>query len=74
MTYNGYKGGLLIAANYTADEVEASRHQPQYRGVNWQPTEQAVTLPAFAQEAHEKKARKSAPSQDAEPEQETAQA
>ena len=77
MTYNGYKGGLLIAANYTADEVEASRHQPQYRGVNWQPTERVVTLPAFAQDAHEqkeKKARKSAPSQDAEPEQETAQA
>lgn len=78
MTYNGYKGGLLIAANYTADEVEASRHQPHYRGVNWQPTEQVVTLPAFAQEAHEqkeKKARKSAPSQEvADPQPETAQA
>jgi len=77
MTYNGYKGGLLIAANYTAEEVEAAQHQPPYRGAIWQPVEQPVTLPDFAQEAHEqkeKKARKIAPSQDAEPEQETAQA
>lgn len=74
MTYNGYKNGLIIAANYTPEEVEAARHQTPYKGVNWKPTEQPVALPAFAQEAHEKKARKSAPSQDAEPEQETAQA
>lgn len=77
MKYNGYKGGLLIAANYTDEEVEAARHQPAYRGAIWRPVEQPVTLPDFAQAAHEqkeRKARKSAPSQDVEPEQETAQA
>lgn len=74
MKYNGYKGSLLIAANYTDEEVEAARHQPPYRGATWQPVEQPVPLLDFAQEAHEqkeKKARKSEPSQEAEPEQES---
>lgn len=47
--YKGYKNGNLVATAQTAQEVEAMKANPIYRGIAW--VEEKTELPKFAQEA-----------------------
>lgn len=47
--YKGYKNGNLVATATTAQEVEAMKANPIYRGIAW--VEEKTELPKFAQEA-----------------------
>lgn len=47
--YKGYKNGNLVATAQTAQEVEAMKANPVYRGIAW--VEEKTELPTFAKEA-----------------------
>lgn len=47
--YKGYKNGVMVATAQTAQEVEAMKANPIYRGIAW--VEEKTELPKFAQEA-----------------------